>query len=222
MKILSAIQPSFIPWRGYFDIIDKSNVFVFYDHVQYDKNGWRTRNRIIINDKPSWITLPIKHQRLNKKIKDVQLFEPDKNLKKIINTLSFNYKKHPGFNKFFKILEKTLDKHWINLSDLNIELVKTICNFLKIPLNYKLSSNLNNIDDRNLNLIEICKMFNCDHYLSGKLAKNYIDENLFIKNNIKVVWHEYKEIPYRHFNLDKNIFYEKMSIIDYIFNLQND
>ena len=61
MRTLVALQPSFLPWRGYFDLIKKSDKFIFYDHVQYDKNGWRNRNRIIINNKIKWLTIPIIH-----------------------------------------------------------------------------------------------------------------------------------------------------------------
>lgn len=220
MKVLSAIQPSFLPWRGYFDIISKSQVFIFYDHVQYDKNGWRNRNKILINNKPSWITLPIQNDKFKKKIKDVKLHNPSFNINKVLNTIYFNYNKHPNFKNFYKILENILKKDWIYLSDLNIELTKEISRYLKIKIKYYLSSEFKYTEDKNLNLIETCKRFDCDHYLTGKLAKNYINIELFKKNDIKVIWHEYPEKKYKQFNNPNNLFYEKMSIIDYIFNLK--
>ena len=76
MKILSAIQPSFFPWPGYFDIIKQSNVFLYYDHVQFDKNGWRNRNYFKINDNRKLITLPIIHNNLLKKINETEIFVP--------------------------------------------------------------------------------------------------------------------------------------------------
>ena len=181
MKILSAIQPSFIPWRGYFDIISKSDIFVFYNHVQYDKNGWRNRNKIFINNKPEWITLPVRKENLKKKIKDVKLFNSNFYQDKVLNTIYFNYKKHPNFKDFYLILENILKKDWIYLSDLNIELTNAISEYLKIKTKCYLSSSYKNLEDKNLNLIETCKRFKCDHYLSGKLAQKYIDVELFKK-----------------------------------------
>ena len=61
------LQPSYIPWRGYFHQIQKADLFVFYDDVQYDKGGWRNRNRIRTRDGASWITIPIKRNRFESK-----------------------------------------------------------------------------------------------------------------------------------------------------------
>ena len=85
MKSLVIIQPSFMPWLGYFDLIQKSNYFIFYDHVQFDKNSWRNRNRILTNkNKIQWITLPVKGGNLKKKINEIEIFEAGIYQKKII------------------------------------------------------------------------------------------------------------------------------------------
>ena len=100
MKTLAAIQPSFIPWRGYFDIINKSDIFVFYDHVQYDKNGLRNRNRILVKNQIKWLTLPVKKAKLGTKIKDIKIHNPKFELNKIKRIIYEAYNNHPNFNFF--------------------------------------------------------------------------------------------------------------------------
>jgi hypothetical protein len=220
MTTLVALQTSFLPWAGYFDLINKSQKFIFYDHVQYDKNGWRNRNKILIQKRTKWLTIPVVNENLEKKLYETKIFKPEVYLKKILKTIQNNYSLHPNFKNFFNLLEKVfLSKKWIFLSDLNIELILMICRYLNIPINYEKSSNLMNDLDKNQNLINLCSKYKCKIYLSGPAAMGYLDKDLFKKNNIEIQWHDYKQNIYSHFGVDKNIFFEKLSIIDYIFNL---
>ena len=106
------------------------------------------------------------------------------------------------------------------MSELNIALTKEVCKLLEISSFFMNSSNLKNIDDKNLNLINLCKKFKCDTYLSGKSAKSYINESLFIKNGIQVNWHTFDELTYKQ-HKNENFFFEKLSILDYLFNLND-
>jgi len=219
MTTLVVLQTSFLPWAGYFDLINKSQKFIFYDHVQYDKNGWRNRNKILSQKKAIWLTVPVVKEKLNKKLYETKIFKPEIYLKKILRTIQHNYSSHPNFKIFYHLLEEVfLCKKWIFLSDLNIELILMICRYLNIPINYEKSSNLINDSDKNKNLINLCHKFKCKIYLSGPAAIGYLDKDLFRKNNIEIQWHNYQQINYSHYGIDKNIFFEKLSIIDYIFN----
>ena len=219
-KILVALQPSFIPWRGYFDLIEKSDKFIFYDHVQYDKNGWRNRNKILINNKVNWITVPVVHKNLDKLLKDVEIFDLENSLEKIIKTISQNYIKHPSYSLFFHVLENIFKKKPKLLVDLNIDIIISICDYMGIKIDQTRSSKLANVKDKNMNLINLCKKYDCNQYLSGNLAKSYINENIFSDNGIEVLWHEFKESSYQHHKIDQKIFFEKLSIIDYLFNIK--
>ena len=221
-KTLVALQPSFVPWRGYFDLIDKSDKFIFYDHVQYDKNGWRNRNKILINNKASWITMPVVHKNLDKLLKDVEISDLEHSLEKIIKTISQNYTKHPNYNSFFHILENIFKKNPKLLVDLNIDIIISICDYMGIEINQTRSSKLENVKDKNMNLINLCKRYKCNQYLSGNLAKNYINENIFADNGVTVLWHEFEEPRYQHYKINQNIFFEKLSIIDYLFNIKKN
>jgi hypothetical protein len=91
MTTLVALQTSFLPWAGYFDLINKSQKFIFYDHVQYDKNGWRNRNKILIQKRTKWLTIPVVNENLEKKLYETKIFKPEVYLKKILKTIQNNY-----------------------------------------------------------------------------------------------------------------------------------
>lgn len=101
-KLITINQPNFFPYLGYFHMINKSDIFVFYNHVQYDKNSWRNRNRFLINNKFSWITVPIVHETIKKKISDTKLFRYKNFYEKFFKTLHQFYIKK-------KIIKKLLN-----------------------------------------------------------------------------------------------------------------
>lgn len=207
---LSIIQPSFFPYLGYFKIISMSKIFVFYDHVQYDKHGWRNRNKILINKKINWLTLPVKISH-DKKIQNVKIHQSKRNFEKIFKSLSQNYSRSLNFKKIIFLIEEIFfHKEWELLSEFNIFATKKICNFLNIRVDFYKSSDFKNINDKNLNIIKICKKFSINNYLSGKLALDYIDTELFEKNKIKIKWFKFKN--------ENNSIIDNLSIIHYLFN----
>ena len=215
-KILSIIQPSFFPYHGHFDIIEKSEKFIFYDHVQYDKHGWRNRNRIIINGDVKWLTMPVVIDE-TKIISKVKIFKPEYNLNKSFKKIKQTYTRSKNFKIVTDLIEEIFfKKQWIYLSDFNIYSTQKICDYLNIKTKFYKSSDFENVKDKNINIINLCKKMECTTYLSGQLAKNYIDVKLFKKNSINVKWHEYNIIKYEHLNT-KN-FFERLSIIDYLYN----
>ncbi len=218
MKILSILQPSFLPYLGYIDLIEKCDQFIFYDHVQFDKNSWRNRNRILINNIPSWITVPIVRDKLSKKIFETRIYDPEKNFEKIKKKIFYNYKNHPNFENFSEKLLFIFNKKEIFLSSLNIELTKIVLDELKIKFNYIKSSDYDNLEDKNLNIINWCKNLECKIYYTGQSAKNYINVNLFKKNGIDVKFQNFIHPVYKQKNVKK--FVPNLSVIDYIFNLE--
>src|SRR5258706_13867536 len=108
MKRLTILQPSYLPWIGYFDQIDKSDVFVFFDEVLYTKNDWRNRNRIKTSQGTQWLTIPVemKH-RISEKvlIKDVKMIDKIKTISSHLQAIYLNYKKARYFNEIYPFLE---------------------------------------------------------------------------------------------------------------------
>ena len=102
--IKSAImQPTFMPWIGYFDLIDQSDIFVYLDHVQFDYRSWQHKNKIKDSSKNELIlTIPVKSGEKKQKLKDVLIHKESKFFKKYLNSIFFNYKKSKYFGRWYK------------------------------------------------------------------------------------------------------------------------
>src|SRR6202140_4033555 len=100
------LQPSYIPWRGYFHQIQKADVFVFYDDVQYDKHGWRNRNQIKTAQGKQWLTVPVHSGGATHgvKIRDVKIDWSKPWSQHHMRALTSAYNKAPFFKKYQSLL----------------------------------------------------------------------------------------------------------------------
>lgn len=212
---VSILQSNYIPWKGYFDIIAKSDVFVIYDEVQYTKNDWRNRNIIKNHNGLQWLTIAVRQDSLDQKICNTQVFKSNWT-KKHIKTLQVNYAKAPYFNEYKDIVFAVYENVTNNLSEINTEFIKAICMMLEIDTKIIDSSTLNLKGDKQERLINACKMLKSDTYLSGPAAKSYLDEDIFAMNNINIEWMEYSN--YKEYNQLFPPFEHGVSILDLIFN----
>lgn len=214
MKV-AILQSNYIPWKGYFDIIAKSDVFVIYDEVQYTKNDWRNRNLIKTQEGLQWLSIPVRQESLNQKIHETNIL-PKNWAKKHRSTLQTNYGKAQYFKEFKDSIFKIYDTPQANLTEINKAFIEKICEILKIKTKIIDSRELNLEGDKNERLIDACKKLNATKYISGSAAKDYIDKILFNENNLEIEWmdysnyKEYKQLypPYEH----------GVSILDLIFN----
>ena len=201
MKV-AVIQPSYIPWLGYFYMINWADIFIFYDDVQYDKDGWRNRNQVMHMGKPKWLTLSIDKSSLSKDFSD-------RKINKVKLAKKNQFKEHKRLLKIYYSIdnESILDKIYTDnlnkfeyLSDAVIDQTINICknigiktNFIKSSdLDYKNSLNSENAELRkNLNLLKLIQSVGGKEYISGKSAKNYLDTELFEKNGINIHWNNF-------------------------------
>lgn len=214
--IASIHQPNYIPWLGYFYKIYKSDVFVILDDIKYIKNSYINRNKIKTPQGSMWLTIPVVYKadlklKINEVITKDELNWNEKHLKNI----EMNYKKTKYFYDFYEVFRDLLLKDYKTICDLNIAIIKKICEVLNIDTEIKLSSELKVDGKSTERLINICKITGTDTYLSGKGGKKYQDEELFRKNNIKLMYSDYNEKKYEQLWGD---FLKKMSILDFIFN----
>lgn len=218
MKIV-IIQPNFLPWRGYFHLIQRSDTFVFYDDVQYDKHSWRNRNIIKTNNGPQWITVPVlTKNRFGEKIDEVLINNVADGAwrRKIWSSICYNYRKAKYFDKFAPFFEELFSKEWNKLCELDIYSTIGICDMLGIKRNFCRSSELNVSGERISRIINICKKFGGDHYISGPTGRNYIiSDEEFVQNGIKLEFHHYDYSAYQQLYGD---FIPNVSIIDLLFN----
>ena len=212
------LQPSYIPWRGYFDQIYQADLFVFYDDVQYDKHGWRNRNKIKTSQGEQWLTIPVHSKGATEGvvIKDVRIDWTKKWTKKHLSSLKFAYAKAPYLEKYFSWLEKTYLRRDEFLVDFTIETTIELARILGInQTKFMRSSNLEGISgSKTTRLIQILKKVGTTHYISGPSAKNYIDEAKFKKANITLEFIEYNYPPYKQLHPPYNPY---VTILDLLF-----
>lgn len=213
---IGILQPGYLPWLGFFEQVYKSDVFIIYDDVQYDKHGWRNRNRIKSANGIQWLTVPVLTTGKNKPlIKDVMIDNHLNWQKKHITSIRNNYGKAEYFKDYIEIFDKVYSKKWDFLIDLDIELIDRLCKALGLNRQIRFSSELGICGDRIQRLIGICKLFNADVFYEGESGKNYIDEENFKNEGITIEYQTYHHPTYKQLYGD---FIPYMSIIDLLFN----
>lgn len=223
MTTISIHQPAYIPWLGYFDKIAKSDIHVFLDDVEYSKNNLFNRNKIKTPAGEQWLTIPVKYKSDNL-ICETKIDNSVDWQKKHWKTIKLNYTRAPYFKQYEEVFAEIYSKPWKYLAEINIEMNKAIAEILGIKVKFVKSSELNVKGMKNEKLINLCKILEADTYLSGQGAKSmeinpynkpYLDENLFLKNNIKV---SYQEFHYPEHHQPWGKFIPNLSIIDMLFN----
>jgi hypothetical protein len=217
MKKVAILQSNYIPWKGYFDIINMVDEFILYDDMQYTRRDWRNRNKIKTPQGLKWLTIAIEvkgkyYQKINEtKISDKEWAK--KHWMQIVQ----NYKKAPYFKEYKDIFEELyLNMNEIYLSQINYKFIEAVCKILGITTKIRWSNEFNLADGKSERLLGICKDCNTDIYLSGPAAKGYLDEELFQKENIKVEWMDYSNYP--EYNQLYPPFEHSVTILDLIFN----
>jgi len=216
MKKIAILQSNYIPWKGYFELINMVDEFVFYDEVQYTKNDWRNRNKIKTSQGIQWLTIPVRQESLEQKIKDTKITDKKWNIKHW-RAISQNYAKAKYFKEYKEIFEELYlgcDEEY--LSQINYKFITAINEILGIKTKLRWSSEFELVDGQTEKLLGICKDCNADVYLSGPAAKDYFDEELAKLENIQVEWMDYS--GYKEYNQLHLPFEHGVSILDLIFN----
>lgn len=217
MKKVVILQSNYIPWKGYFDLIHDADSFIFYDDVQYTKNDWRNRNKIMMAGGPKWLTIPtgIDAHRL---ICEVELPEPSWQARHW-ETIRQSYRRAPYFKHYRAFFEEIyLARQWQNLSALNQHMITRIAQeLLGIEAAFDDSRNYSLKGQRLDRLIDLISQCGASHYISGPSAKSYIDPQRFEEMGVELIWKDYQGYPaYPQSQLP---FEHGVSILDLLFNV---
>tara|TARA_B100001057_G_scaffold485122_1_gene564332 strand:+ start:856 stop:1551 length:696 start_codon:yes stop_codon:yes gene_type:complete len=218
--LIGISQPTFLPWIGYFAFLDKIQKLIFLDDVQFEKRSWQQRNYINLNNEKLLLTIPVKSKgKFNQKISDVKILS-DKNLDLIKKKIYHAYNKSAYFKNYYYDICDIFDKKHEFLIKLNLELIRYFAKSLDIKIKFDFSSNYS-LDLKKENLIfELCKLNNCDKYLTTKGSINYLESFKVIPNtNIPINYFEYEDVEYKQIGKK---FIPKLSIIDLLFNEGNN
>lgn len=213
-KILSCLQPTYLPWIPFFERVILSDIFIILDDVEFSKNSNHNRNSIKTNSKQLLLTVPVKYKN-HIMIKDIEIDNKKNWKKKHWESIRQTYGKLLYFKNFSSELEEIYSKDWKYLSTLNIELIKFFVKYLKIKTNIFVSSNINVKGNSNQKLINLCKYFDADTFVVKKNTEHYHPEKIFLENNIEFKYISNKVFTYKQ---QGNNFIPSLSILDYISN----
>lgn len=195
-KTLVVLQPGYLPWLGFFDQMRRSDVFVYYDDVQFDKHGWRNRNRIKSpQGQPHWLTVPVRHGGFPR-ILDVEVDNRTPWARKHVETVRHFYARAPHLKPYLPELEQLLQRHWERLVDLDMAVAALVCRWLRLTPNVLRSSEIGVEGERSERLLRFCQALGATRYLSGNAAKSYLDVPLFERHGIAVEWQDYEPPAY--------------------------
>ncbi|MCT7614591.1 WbqC family protein [Aliarcobacter butzleri] len=217
MKKIAILQSNYIPWKGYFDLINRVDEFILYDDMQYTRRDWRNRNKIKTPQGLQWLSIPIEIKgKFFQKINETKVSEKDW-AKKHWQSILRNYSK----SKYFKDYKDIFEEMYLNceeeyLSQINYKFITTINEILEIKTKLRWSNEFKLVDGQTEKLLGICKDCNAEIYISGPAAKDYFDEELAKKENIKVEWMDYS--GYKEYEQLNPPFEHRVSILDLIFN----
>lgn len=216
-KKIAISQSNYIPWKGYFDLINSVDEFVLYDDVQYTKRDWRNRNIIKTKDGLKWLTIPVETKgKFVQKINETRI-----NNKKWAQdhwkAIQHSYSKTRCFDKFKNKFENTyLNLNTEMLSLINYTFINLVCEILEIRTKLSWSSDYELYGDQTERLINICRQAGANIYYAGPKAKNYLDEKKIKDSNIKLVYFDYNSyVLYRQLWGE---FIHNVTILDLIFN----
>jgi len=213
--IVAVHQPQYLPWLGYFDKIDKADVFVLLDTVQFKKNEWQNRNKIKTAQGWQWLTVPVLY-RYPQLIHEVTLNDNVNWQHKHRQAMVSNYKRAPYYEMLEDFLEGIFSHSWQSISQLNGEVVRRLATMLGIDTQIYVASELGefpeNPDER---LVAIAKHFDAGTYLAGMGGRGYMNLDVYNKNGIKVMFQDFKHPVYHQLFGGFEPF---MSVIDLIFN----
>jgi hypothetical protein len=215
---LVVMQPTYLPWAGYFNLIAQADHFVFLDDVQLEKQSWQTRNRILLNGELHWISIPVRHQCLDQTIMDTDVIDNNVWRNKLVRSFAQNYGRHTFYKDAQGIFNMLLHQSNKKLAGFNETLIRYIANELGIFTQFHRSSELGIPGVRTARLAAICNHFRVNQYLSPVGSADYLIADRFSdKTSAILSFQKYNPRVYKQIGTAQ--FISHLSIIDVIANI---
>lgn len=195
--ILSAHQPAYLPWLGYFDKIAQADVFVYLDTVQFEKNSFINRNQIKTPQGPLWLTIPVKTKgHMSGSLRTMEIDDSQPWRAKHLKSIEMNYRKAARFNECYPKIEELLKTPESNLADYCFHQLRFWLNELKIGTCIVRSSELAMTSSKSDLVLDLCRHFGAERYLSGALGRDYLVEEDFSKDGISIEYQSFRSPVY--------------------------
>ena len=214
---VAIMQPTYLPWCGYFNMIKNVDEFVFLDSVQFNKRSWQQRNRIEGEGSERWLTVPVYLESgRDTLIQDVKIADA-KLVSGHYDIIKQRYSKTPYWNDLSDIIDPIYSSEIEFLSKLNTRLIIDICKALSINTKFSYSSDLNLSSSKGNLIFDIAENKEADVYVSAPGSREYLDEsNVFGAGKIKLEYFEQSPLEYPQ---SGDVFSPYLSIIDLIANV---
>jgi hypothetical protein len=216
-KAVAVVQSCYIPWKGYFDLINLVDEFILYDDRQYTRRDWRNRNRIKTPQGSQWLTIPVEVKgRYTQRIDETRISDPGW-AELHWKTLTQNYSQAPFFDEYrdrFETLYRRADDP--RLSAVNRAFLEDLCAILGIETPLSWSTDYEATGDKTERLVSLCRAAGATSYVSGPSARDYIDTSLFSEAGVELDYMDYSGYPeYRQLYPP---FDHAVTVLDLIFN----
>lgn len=218
MKKLAIMQPYFFPYIGYFQLIKAVDRFVFYDDVNYIKQGWINRNRILLRGKTNYITIPVSGASQWKKIYEIDIsHDPPNWRKKLLALVTDAYFSSPYFTDIFPLFKKTIEQNHTDIGEIAKASIMATIDYLGLDVNIVATSrNYNNAELKGKNrILDICQKEGADEYINAPGGINLYDSADFINHGLKLKFLQPLLLTYSQKN---DVFIPGLSILDVIMN----
>jgi hypothetical protein len=214
--VVTIHQPAYLPWLGYLDRIARSDLFIFLDTVQFERNSFTNRNRIKTANGPLWLTVPVRlRDHLNTTIADVEIDEHRDWRRKHLSSIAQNYRRAPDFSSRYDRLAAAYERYTSRLADLCFDQLEFWLAELDIATRVVRASELP-VEGRNSELVlALCRHAGARTYLSGPMGRDYLRQQAFANAGIEVRYHDYMHPHYPQLHGD---FVPAMGIVDYWMN----
>ena len=212
------MQPTYFPWAGYLSLIGQVDTFVFLDDAQYERGSWQNRNRVLVNGKPHWLTVPAQRNFLGQTINQIQIDAPRNWRQKHFRLLAQAYAKHPHTDEMLAIAGTILDAGLSTLGDLNVRIIAELARALGLTTRLVRSSQFGIYGHRTERLIDICTHLACNEYISPIGSTDYLMEDGFsTKTSVSLSFNDFVPDPYPQ--TGSGTFTSHLSILDVIANI---
>lgn len=218
---VAMMQPTFMPWQGYFELIARSDIFIFLDNFQFSIQSFHQRNRLFVDTgRVDWYIVPVlKSISYKSSLNETRIHETIPWRKKMWMRIKTNYKKCDYFDEIEDVLHDWLTRPSLSLASLNIEFIKIICKTLNISPEFRYSSKLFSTGVRSQRVAELLRECRGTRYYCAQGAFSYMSQDaVFPVPDIEVVFQDFHPYPYSQKGSPQQ-FVPYLSILDSIMNI---
>jgi len=209
-------QPDYLPYGGFFARMLMVDAFVLVDHVQFEKKSFQSRNRVAGGGPPILLSVPVRTSgRLNQSIADVRVADPEGRWRRAHwRTLAQSYRRTPGFARHGPFFEDLYGRPWHRLLDLNLAIIEYLCRCFGITTPRHRSSGLRLAARRTGLLVQMCKAFQADEYVSGPGGLAYVVDDELAAAGVRSTFARYRQVSYSR---APNPYVAGLSAVDLLF-----